>query len=364
MSSRDYPAHEPQRVNVLAEIDRLPIVDVARMFGLAVAADGIACPACRVETRDGHRAAARLSDGRWHCKRCGQGGGRLRLVAFVLLGRAAVSREDWRDLAVKIAERAAPVPAVPSAPAPPPPRVPLREVARVWDDCGRADVDPCVARWLRGRGLDPALAARADLVRARGSVRVPWLPGDVSDRRAVLAAWDVSGEVASLRFRRTVVPRGSRPYPSAVPKGHRSAPKAMPPSGRADPRTGGASYAIGGTLLANPAAVALLRGVEFASWNGAVWICEGEPDWLTVALHRVPKAAVFGIWQGSWTQAIANRIPVGAEVVIAVHHDAAGEKYAAAIATTLRGCTVERTTPGPDENDRWMAAIRERRAAK
>ena len=349
MSGRDYPAHDPQRVNVLAEIDRLPIPDVARMFGIAVSADGIACPACGAETRDGRRAAARLSDGRWHCKRCGQGGGRLRLVAFVLLGRAATSRADWSDLARKVEERAAPVPMVASVPTPAL-RVPVREVERYWDSCGRCDVETRAARWLRSRGLDPVAATRGDLVRASGGLRMPWLPGDVADRHAVLAAWDERGDLASLRFRHTNV-RGSE-----VAQGHRQAPKAVPPSGRGDPRTGGASYAVGGTVLANPAAVALLRGTRLPAWDGTVWVCEGEPDWLTVALARAPRAAVFGVWSGSWTQAIGNRIPSEAEVVIATHHDDAGHKYAAQVERTLSG-RARRTPPGPDENDRWMADL-------
>jgi hypothetical protein len=74
---------------------------------------------------------------------------------------------------------------------------------------------------------------------------------------------------------------------------------------------------------------------------GTLWIVEGAPDFLIGATEwgdaADPWPAILGVVSGSWTPAIAARVPEGATVVVAVDHDEAGERYAARIAETLRG---------------------------
>ena len=95
----------------------------------------------------------------------------------------------------------------------------------------------------------------------------------------------------------------------------------------------------------------------------AVVITEGEPDYLTWASavkHADPHlvapsdAAVLGIFNGSWTDEIAARIPSGCTVHIRTDDDTAGNKYAADVHKTLAGrCTVYRAEArdGCDDND-------------
>jgi hypothetical protein len=90
----------------------------------------------------------------------------------------------------------------------------------------------------------------------------------------------------------------------------------------------------------------MLRDCELA---GRLWIVEGVPDFLTAATMlkgRAPEDAVLGIISGSWTQQFAARVPDGAHVAIAVHHDKAGEAYTERIAASLAGrVQLERWTP-------------------
>lgn len=348
---RDYPAHEPMRPRArgaLSSVVDRTIAEVGALVGYAVRADGLACPACREPVRGPHdrRPSAGLTaTGRgWHCHRCGVRGTSMTLAAYALLGRVPGRGDSagWRALSVAIEEAGAPVDLPPAAPVVRAVlRPPLAEVDAVWGACGPPD--RAVAEWLRSRGLDPVALSRRDLVRSLpvGYVGPAWMPHDASERRAVLAARDATGAVRSLRFRATGTAR----------------PKAAPPSGRADARTGGAAYAVGGLVLACPLAAGMLAGIARPD---RVVVCEGEPDWLTLC-QTMPDRAVIGVWSGSWTAEIAARVPEGAEVLIAVHHDDAGHKYAATVRGTLeRRCDVTRTATGPgDENDRHRRRLTE-----
>ncbi len=72
-----------------------------------------------------------------------------------------------------------------------------------------------------------------------------------------------------------------------------------------------------------------------------VVVVEGEPDWLTwvqMAGESDPTApAVIGVWSGSLTRALVDRIPDGAHVADALHDDATGRAYAARLAELSAG---------------------------
>lgn len=73
-------------------------------------------------------------------------------------------------------------------------------------------------------------------------------------------------------------------------------------------------------------------------------IVEGESDFLTAVLvWRHVLAAKFGIWSGSWSNALASRIRDGSEVTIWTDPDSAGDRYAEEILRSLGGrCRVLR----------------------
>lgn len=328
---RDYPAHEPARPSKLAGLRRRPVAEVAAQLGVAIVHGRMTCPACGVEGR----ACSVNPDGMgWRCWACDAHGDALILAGYRVCGR----RPQKGDAAAWDAISRALGGPVLDAPAPRP--VPVRELVRppgvsdAWDACGRVDDDREVSAWLRSRGLDPVVLARLDVVRAAGAMP-SWAP---RGRRAVFAGRDHTGAVVTLRFRAT---DGRQP-------------KTLPPCA---PR--GTHYDCGAAVLASVYGWGLLAGVRPERWDGRLVIAEGEPDFATVAQLN-PTAAVWGVWSGSWTAAIAARVPEGCAVVIATHHDKAGEKYAALVRESLeRRCDVTRTADGPDENDRHRRRLTE-----
>jgi len=94
-------------------------------------------------------------------------------------------------------------------------------------------------------------------------------------------------------------------------------------------------------VMADEMGRAMLAGHRAPS---TIVIVEGEPDFLSRCMVTGdPDVAVLGIVSGSWSQAMADRLPVGARVVIRTDTDQAGDRYAAEIAATLmRRCFVYR----------------------
>jgi hypothetical protein len=324
--ARDYPAHEPARPRRLDGLRRRPVAEVAAQLGVAIVHGRMTCPACGVEGR----ACSVNPDGMgWRCWACDAAGDALILAGYRVCGRRPAKGDAaaWEAISVALGG--------PRLDAPAPKAQPVRALVRppfvadVWDACGNVVDDAEVAGWIRSRGLDPVALARRDIVRAwpRGRRGPAWMP---AGRRAVFAGRDAAGDVVTLRFRGTL-------------------PKTRPPY---EP---GKHYDAVGAVLACPNGWALLTGVRPERWDGRLYVAEGEPDFATVAqLH--PTSAVWGVWSGSWTPEIARRVPEGCDVVIAVHHDKGGEKYAGIVRGSLeRRCDVTRTAPGPDENDRLRA---------
>jgi hypothetical protein len=190
-----------------------------------------------------------------------------------------------------------------------------------------ADAD--VARWLDARGL---CAASVDgLGLARWVTRWPWGSGPESAaRKLVVRVYDANGEFVALRGRLV----------ADVPGASKDTPKEKGPPG----------VPAGGRLLACPRGVAMLRGDAEAGRH--VVICEGTPDWLSVAtlwdlaevsIYRLNSApAVLGIWGGSLTPELLARIPDGAVVTLCPHKDRSGVgiRYMRDAASALlpRGC--------------------------
>jgi hypothetical protein len=104
--------------------------------------------------------------------------------------------------------------------------------------------------------------------------------------------------------------------------------------------------------MADDAGQALLAGtaVDWHRGLARVAIAEGVPDFLSWATRLGEAAedffATFGIVAGSWSAALAARIPDGAQVYAWTDHDAAGDRYAAFIAATFGDrCRLSRSAP-------------------
>lgn len=210
-------------------------------------------------------------------------------------------------------------------------RPPADDVRVLWARCRPMHEDHEAVAWAEGRGFDPFLIADRDLCRALPAEAdvPPWAylrgaPWTLGGYRILAPLYDALGRPASLHARnvnRAVSPKGALPC----------------------------GFAASGLVLADGAALQVLRGSQL---HGALWIAEGVPDFLSCGCGWSDAAgdtapAVLGVLAGSWTAAVAARIPTGARVVIAVHHDQAGEKYCATIARSLMGrCSLERWIPG------------------
>lgn len=217
------------------------------------------------------------------------------------------------------------------------PYPPTEEVLELWGRCLPADQVPEVAAGLADRRLDASLVARLDLGRALppGGNLPRWARYQNqtwarTGHRLLLPVYSDQGGLCSVRAWR-------------LEEG--TAPKRLPPAG----------YRAGGLILANGLGQQLLRTASPPGPAQAplrVVITEGEPDYLTWAT-RFPAPdptapAVLGVVAGSWTDAVASRIPSGARVIVRTDRDRAGEQYAAAIYRTLTGrCTVLRPRATP-----------------
>jgi hypothetical protein len=359
------------------------VLVVARELGLATddRRGWIApCPSCGRERRNAStpgekRGAIGTTGAGWSCFPCGAAGDAVDLVAHRLGGArfrelGAPKKADvraWCERFLRIDTRARPSPGPGIAPAPhagPKPPPPRSEVLWMLNRaCVRVWADEEVRAYLERRGIDPvavddaclAFALRADLALPRWARRdgAAW---NESGHRLIVPLFDSSGVVTSVLARQV---------------------RAMPAEG--SPKT---TFAIGGRsglVMACPFARSILaRGAvpssaELGAWwptgEGAprlrVIVCEGDSDFLATAVGPSVRArwadadelapAVIGIESGAWTDAIAARVPDGAEVVIATDADKAGDEYSARIVRTLE----RRLADGAITASRWTPEKRE-----
>jgi hypothetical protein len=237
-------------------------------------------------------------------------------------------------------------PLVPKAPPP------VSEVRALWNACRPCAADFDVAAWLRSRAVDPALVDHLGLARAlpvgltgprwasyRGEAKAP-APWAALGYRVIVPMHDAGGELRSLRARYIGPP-------------HEDLPKALPPSG----------HGCKGLVMACPLAAIMLAIAGWPWWaERRVVITEGEPDFLTWATRgEIPRnLAVLGVGgSGQWTEALADRIPDDAIVIIRTDPDDAGDAYAAEIVATLRGrCRVRESDPDGRAQRRLARAAR------
>lgn len=270
------------------------------------------------------------------CHGCSQTGDVLSLIAVV---NGLSTRQDFRDVLRAGAEiaglwavvdelrGATPVAARPKpvAPAPEPERTypPAREVASLWAAARPVSDDAEVTAMLTARGLDAELVASDDLARALpADAMLPWWasyrrePWTKTGHRVIVPMRDMTGAIMSVRAWRV---------------GDGESPKRLPPGG----------HKATALVMACPLAIAMLAGTYQPR---RIAIAEGEPDFLVWATRRSrDPVARLGIVTGSWTEAIAAKVPSGIEVLVWTDRDPAGDSYAKTIWQTLHTrCFVRR----------------------
>ncbi len=198
------------------------------------------------------------------------------------------------------------------------------EVLVLWRDAGFVREDREASACLVERLIDPDTVTLRDLARViREDQLLPrWARyrGDGEPRtwletghRLLCPTYDASGELRSVKAWR-------------IRSGE--TPKRLPPAGHRGT----------GLVLANPAAVRMLKGEKSPI---QLVISEGESDYLTWCTRIVEP--VLGVFSGSWSTEFAARVPLGSEVIVRTDMDQAGEKYAQGIIASLKGrCLLRR----------------------
>jgi hypothetical protein len=317
------------------------------------------CPACSAARRHTKTADKRgavgleRSGAGFRCFQCDASGDALDFIAYSLRGRklselADVGKAEVRDWCQRWLglDGSAPPPRAKTIARPepivepePPRYPPAREIGDIWAACVRADSDDEVASYLRARvsaPIDPVAVSDRDLARV-----VPAeleLPPNIrywhaTGHRLIFPLFDAAGQMRSLVARRVR---------------HGDSPKTYPFTGFDKRRL----------LMADGLARQLLAAGQQPAWWGTtpaieLYVCEGEIDYLTAVLGWSDAAehapGALGIESGSWSQAIADRIPDGSVLVIATDSDQAGDKYEAAIKKTV----LARYVAGRIEVKRW-----------
>lgn len=349
--------NEPDR---FAEINAHGVAGVASAMELErVGPKGYPCPLCgdvrrHRKTGDKRGAIGVRTDGKgWSCFQCGATGDPIRLAALIVLGKEP-AREDWPKVFEACAVRGLCSPLLGARsstwkPRPLPTPAPIEtmpypdplEVEALWRACVPVLDDEEATRWLgEVRGLDVGMLELFDLARV--------LPKNLA--RSQLPEWAQIGK-------RTWIESGHRIVAQVFDEfgNFRSVRacfigtckvKRVPPKGRTTT----------GLVLANSMARQLLRtGALPSTWTKGedleVLVCEGEPDfWLRASevsdADETPRA-VFGVFAGAWSQAIADRIPSGALVFDRIHGDNTGASYSEKLRNTLANrCPIYRKKKG------------------
>jgi hypothetical protein len=291
----------------------------------------VACPAHGERTPSCSVTRGRDGTIRVRCFGCDWTGDALTLVAVV---HNLDVRNDFREVLLEAAGIAGlhhvvdelrgkaewkprPAPIMPE-PLPDVDYPPAEEVSDVWEASDFASRDAVASEYLKGRRLSPEDASQLGLLRVLPpATEVPitlpsWahygsLSWQRSGHRMVVPVYDHTGTMRSLRAWRI---EGDAPA------------KRVPP----------VRCKATGLLMANSGALQILRD---RCAPRRVLVVEGEPDFTTAAI-RWHDLAIFGVINGGWSEEFAKRVPLGSEVIVATHHDTAGEKYAALVASTVK----------------------------
>ena len=318
------------------EVSARSVRELAQALGLEQRrGETWACPACGVAARgsaDKRGAIGRSRSGRgWACHRCGAQGDGADLAAIVRYGRRVrdLSSEERRALAEQLAQmglctgrwtwQQAPLRAqLPVEPAPEEDPGPgPDEVWALWSACGPVLDDRAAVAYSATRGWGRELAE----LQARDEMRVTpapgwggwpawWPRGRARCWRLVTRVWSPGGELLGLHGRAVGEP------PTV--------------DGRALPKALGHRMRGAGWMMSRAAREELARGLARAI------VVEGVADFWALA-SIVAEVPVLGGVSGSFKTLGDVPWRRGAEVVLLVHADAAGDRYAEQAAGSLGG---------------------------
>jgi hypothetical protein len=321
----------------LSDIRASGVTEIARRVGLQQLRlrSLTPCPACQMPQRSKHDKRGpiglRRDDLGWECHSCKTKGDAITLAALALCGTTKPDKHQWIAIKEHILG-ASPLPIRVFKNPPPKPKDPVRppteEVLSLWETCIPVDEDKELSAQLVNRCIDPTDVSERDLARALPTLaQVPrwaWGPGGAwnqSGHRLLTPMFDETGQIQSLHAR-NIAENGPRP-------------KGLSP----------ARYDISGLVFAENFAQQILERGSFPEWwdfpqeKSVFIVTEGVTDFLTWATHYKDNAEdapiVFGVIAGSWTPAIASRVPERCEVMVRTDQDAAGHKYADNICKTL-----------------------------
>lgn len=353
LASNGLPSHEPCTTSpsLLGQVKAQGVMRVGQALGLLAGPSHSLspCPACGAAQRGSQDRrgpiGVRRDDTGWHCHRCHVQGDAVSLVACCVTRKTKLDTAGWRAV-IEVCRKAG-LCSVNGGPLPPkaapsllmPHRPPEHGVQRFWSNCVRVTDDHEVVHWLGKRGLDAGIVEDRDLVRVLPANALcprwarfcggPWehsTPWTETSHRVIFPLWGPTGTMETVHAR------------AVHPLDVKGRDKAASPAG----------YQVSGTVMADVTARALLKGGPPRWWRTRdVFIVEGAPDFLTWATRFGDAAegapAILGVIAGSWSEAIASRIPSNCRVLVMTHDDQAGEKYAAAIINSLLGrCAVYR----------------------
>jgi hypothetical protein len=207
------------------------------------------------------------------------------------------------------------------------------DAEHVWHSARPVTENAEVARWLaHERGLEAELIATCDLARVVDTVaELPaWAGFERAGRweswpsigyRVITPLYDAKGRIQSLRFRKAVTGTKGRSA-SGIP-------------------------GAGLVMADGVARHVLVSGQPPSSWSGdslSLVVAEGEPDfwsWSTESARRglgdgaTHFPGVIGVVSGSFTEAIAARLPRSTHVISAFHHDEGGNRMHERLAQVL-----------------------------
>jgi DnaB-like helicase C terminal domain len=239
-------------------------------------------------------------------------------------------------------------------PPPEPPRYPTpAELAALWQATVDVTEHPPAEGALRARGIAPGLVRDLTLARALpsdGVVLPRWAakagrPWPEAGYAMVVPMWGLE-EASAADRRPCLVGRSVRAW-HLDPSPPEGTPKRVAPLG----------MTTAGLVMACPVARRLIAEGRPCR----LVVVEGEPDFLSLATAAAVEGrawGVLGVVAGSWTLAIAGLVPPRSVLAVATHNDAAGDRYAKAIADSAEGRfdVLRVPPPGPgDLNDMHRA---------
>jgi hypothetical protein len=200
----------------------------------------------------------------------------------------------------------------------------VTQVTILWERCVPVSADPEVLTWIRATAIDATFLSE-DLARAlpRDLALPEWAsygnkPWNVDGYRLILPLYSPRGELQSLYA------RALRPVVLGTIRTAQSFPVIA---------------GVGGRVMANDIGLRLLRTRQWpgdSTWRTVI-IAGGAVDFLEWSTSvRAEGPAVLGIVPGSWTTAIADRIPDGSRVVVRAHQNPITGRYAHRVAEALQ----------------------------